>query len=43
MNANEILNTVVFNLNLGKLIEDPSRVSDGLIYKMYKVVTDKNK
>ncbi len=43
MNINEFFNKLVLNLNLGKLIEEPSRVSGGLTHKMYKIVTDKNK
>ena len=43
MNINEFFNKLVLNLNLGKLIEEPSRVSGGLTHKMYKIATDKNK
>ena len=43
MNINEFFNKLVSNLNLGNLIEEPSRVSGGLTHKMYKVVTDKSK
>ena len=43
MNLNEFFNKLVLNLNLGKLIEEPSRVTGGLTHKMYKVVTDRNK
>ena len=31
------------NLDLGKLIIPPSRVSGGLTHKMYKIFTDKSK
>jgi len=43
MNINVFFEKLVSNLELGKLIEEPSRVSGGLTHKMYKVVTDKNK
>lgn len=43
MNINDFFSKLVLNLKLGKLIEEPSRVNGGLIHKMYKIVTDKNK
>lgn len=43
MIINEFFNKLVSNLELGNLIEEPSRVSGGLTHKMYKVVTDKSK
>lgn len=43
MNTKDFFDKLVLNLNLGKLIEEPSRVSGGLTHKMYKIVTDKNK
>lgn len=43
MNINNFFEKLVSNLNLGKLIEEPSRVSGGLTHKMYKIVTDKSK
>lgn len=43
MNIKEFFNELVSNLELGKLIEEPSRVSGGLTHKMYKIITDKDK
>ena len=43
MNIKEFFDKLVSNLNLGKLVEEPSRVSGGLTHKTYKIVTDKNK
>lgn len=43
MNINEFFNKLVLNLKLGKIIEEPSKVTGGLTHKMYKIVTDKNK
>ena len=43
MNINDFFNKLVSNLNLGNLIEEPSRVNGGLTHKMYKIVTDKAK
>lgn len=43
MNINEFFEKLVSNLHLGKLLEEPSRVSGGLTHKMYKIVTDKSK
>ena len=43
ININNFFNKLVLNLNLGNLIEEPSRVSGGLTHKMYKIVTDKKK
>ena len=43
MNIKDFFDKLVLNLDLGKLIEEPSRVSGGLTHKMYKIVTDKSK
>ncbi len=43
MNIKTFFEKLVSNLDLGNLIEEPSRVSGGLTHKMYKVVTDKSK
>ena len=42
METNNFFEKLVSNLELGNLIEEPSRVSGGLTHKMYKVVTDKS-
>ena len=43
MDINKFFEKLVSNLELGILIEEPTRVSGGLTHKMYKVVTDKSK
>lgn len=43
MDNNHLLKKIVSNLDLGNLIEEPSKVSGGLTHKMYKIVTDKSK
>ncbi len=43
MDINNFFEKLVSNLELGNLIEEPSRVSGGLTHKMYKIVTDKAK
>lgn len=43
MNINAFFEKIAYDLNLGKLIEKPSRVSGGLTHKMYKIVTNKSK
>ncbi len=43
MNIDDFFKKIVVNLELGKLIEEPSRVSGGLTHKMYKITTDKSK
>lgn len=43
MDINKFIEELVLNLELGKIIEGPSRVSGGLTHKMYKVVTNKSK
>ena len=43
MNINIFFKKLVSNLELGNIIEEPTRVSGGLTHKMYKVVTDKSK
>ena len=40
MDINKFFEKLVSNLELGILIEEPTRVSGGLTHKMYKVVTD---
>lgn len=39
----EFFEKVVLKLNLGELIEGPSRVSGGLTHRMFKIVTSKGK
>ncbi len=43
MNINDFFEKLTSNLELGKMITTPSRVSGGLTHKMYKIITDKNK
>lgn len=43
MNINTFFEKLVSELNLGNLIEPPSRVNGGLTHKMYKIQTDKAK
>ena len=43
MNIKDFFSTLVSNLGLGELIEEPTRISGGLTHKMYKIVTDKSK
>ena len=43
MDINKFFEKLVSNLKLGNLAEEPSRVSGGLTYKMYKLATDKSK
>ncbi len=43
MNVKKFFDKLVLNLDLGNLIEEPSRVSGGLTHKMYKIVTNKSK
>ena len=43
MNMNNIFEKISSKLNIGKIIEEPSRVDGGLTHKMYKLFTDKDK
>lgn len=43
MDINLFFEKLVSNLNLGRIIDEPSRVNGGLTHKMYKIVTDKSK
>jgi len=43
MDTQMFFQKITADLDLGKLLEEPSRVSGGLTHKMYKVVTDKAK
>lgn len=38
-----VFEQIVENLDLGEIIEEPSRVSGGLTHKMYKLITNKGK
>ena len=42
MNINDFFEKIVSNLNLGKMSNEPLRVTGGLTHKMYKLVTDKS-
>lgn len=43
MNINLFFEKLVNKLNLGNIIEEPSRVSGGLTHKMYKLFTEKGR
>ena len=43
MNNKQLLKKVVEKLNLGDIVEEPSRVTGGLTHKMYKLITNKGK
>ncbi len=43
MDINTFFEKVTIDLDLGRIIEGPSRVSGGLTHRMYKIITDKSK
>ncbi|MCR5788051.1 MAG: aminoglycoside phosphotransferase family protein, partial [Bacilli bacterium] len=43
MNLNIFFNKLVFKLDLGKIVEEPSKVTGGLTHRMFRLCTDKGK
>lgn len=43
MNTDKLFDSISSDLQLGKVIEKPVRVTGGLMHRMFKVVTDKGK
>ena len=43
MNINLFFDKMVKELNLGNIIEEPSKVTGGLTHRMFKIVTDKGR
>lgn len=43
MNTENILNLIAEDLQLGRVVEEPVRVTGGFMHRMFKVVTEKGK